>query len=273
MMTFLLLSLGFFLWHGLGITVGYHRLLAHRSFRCRPFYEYILVMGAYLAFQGSPIWWAAIHRAHHRYSDTDLDPHTPRKGIRYASLGWLFDSSYLPQLNLAANCKDLVKNDFYRLLEPRGTIHPNALNLIANLVYRGLILLLFGWTVFWANVLASAFVFLIPQLVNVVCHLPRCGYKNFADSDDSVNVWWISIISLGDGWHGNHHAFPGSSRHGVRRYEIDLSWQFIRLSKLCGFVTDVNEPEKMLRIRRPRKFGAVARLRRLQRFVAMQRPA
>ena len=70
---------------------------------------YLLVIGGYLSFQGSPIWWAAIHRAHHRNSDTDLDQHTPRKGLAYAALGWLFDSSYLPQLNLAVHCKDLVQ--------------------------------------------------------------------------------------------------------------------------------------------------------------------
>ena len=242
MVTFLLLFLVFFLWHGLGVTLGYHRLLAHRSFRCRAAFEYFLVIGAYLAFQGSPIWWAAIHRAHHRYSDTELDPHTPKKGIAYAALGWLFDSSYLPKLNLAANSKDLVKNDFYRMLEPRGVIHPNLLNLVVNIAYRVLLLALFGWTVFWANVAASYFVFAIPQVVNVVCHLPKLGYRNFPATDDSVNVWWCAIISLGDSWHANHHAFPGSSRHGVRQHEFDISWQVLRLAKFCGLVTELNEP-------------------------------
>src|SRR5277367_4263166 len=120
MLTFMALFLFFYLWHGLGITIGYHRLLAHRALRAAPLFEYIFVIGGYLAFQGSPIWWAAIHRAHHRYSDTDLDPHTPKKGLKYALLGWLFDTSYLADLNLATHCKDLIKNDFYRRLEPRG---------------------------------------------------------------------------------------------------------------------------------------------------------
>ena len=104
--------------------------------------------------------------------------------------------------------------------------------------------MLFGWSVFWANIIASIFCFLIPQLVNVVCHLPQAGYQNFRTSDDSRNVWWISILSLGDSWHNNHHAFPGSSRHGVRPHELDLSWQTIRLAKLCRLVTSVNEPEE-----------------------------
>lgn len=268
MLAFLALFLLFYLWHRLGITIGYHRLLSHRSFRCRPSLEYFLVIGAYLAFQGSPIWWAAIHRAHHRYSDTELDPHTPGKGLMYAAFGWLFDSSYLPHLNLAVHCKDLIKNDFYRRLEPRGIIHPNGLNLVLNIVYRGLLLALFGWTVFWANVAASIACFLIPQLVNVVCHLPKFGYRNFRTTDDSANVWWASIISLGGSWHNNHHAFPGSSRHGVRAHELDLSWQVIRLAKFCGLVTSINEPDRMLRLRRPRNSGAMARLHRRKQFAA-----
>jgi stearoyl-CoA desaturase (delta-9 desaturase) len=274
MVKFLLLFLFFYLWHGLGITIGYHRLLAHRALRCVPIFEYVFVVGGYLAFQGSPIWWAAIHRAHHRYSDTDLDPHSPKKGIRYALLGWLFDSSYLPHLNLATHCKDLIKNKFYKLLEPRGgVIHANALNLLINIAYRALLLYFFGWLVFWANITASIGVFSIPQLLNVACHLPKWGYRNFQNGDDSVNIWWVGILALGEGWHNNHHAYPGSSRSGIRMYEFDLSWQVIRLARLLGLVIDANEPERMLRIVRPRKAGATQRLRRIKATVSLKKTA
>jgi sn-1 stearoyl-lipid 9-desaturase len=271
MLTFMALFLFFYLWHGLGITIGYHRLLAHRALRAVPLFEYIFVIGGYLAFQGSPIWWAAIHRAHHRYSDTDLDPHTPKKGMKYALLGWLFDTSYLPTLNLATHCKDLVKNKFYKLLEPRGgVIHANALNLIFNVAYRALLLYFFGWTVFWANLSASFGVFMIPQLLNVACHIPQLGYKNFGSTDDSVNVWWVGILALGEGWHNNHHAYPGSSRSGIRKHEFDLSWQVIRASKALGWVVDANEPERMLRLIRPRRPGAEDRLRRRKQLSAFK---
>lgn len=247
MVTFLALFFVFYLWHGMGITIGYHRLLAHRAFRCEKPFEYFWVIGGYLAFQGSPIWWAAIHRAHHRYSDTNLDPHTPKKGLKYALFGWLFDNSYLPQLNLAVHCKDLIKNDFYRRLEPRGNIaYANVLNLALNVVYRLLLLWLFGWTVFLANLVASIGVFMIPQLLNVACHLPKLGYKNFPTDDDGVNVWWVGILALGEGWHNNHHAFPGSSRTGLLPHEIDLSWQMIRAAKFCGLVTDANDPKEAM---------------------------
>ena len=233
-------------------------------------FEYFLVIGGYLAFQGSPIWWAAIHRAHHRYADTDSDPHTPRKGLPYAFFGWLIDTSYIPHLNLATHCKDLIRNDFYKFLEPRGgMVHANALNLIINVLYRFALLWLFGWTVLWANVLASIGVFLIPQFLNVACHIPQIGYKNFATDDDGVNVWWVGILALGEGWHNNHHAYPGSSRTGVRAYELDLSWQVIRLAKFFGWVIEANEPEKMLRLTRPRKSGAQARLRRRKQYATL----
>jgi len=274
MVEFLILFLVFYLWHGLGITLGYHRLLSHRAFRPQPAFEYFLILGGYLAFQGSPIWWAAIHRAHHRYADTDRDPHTPRKGLRYALLGWLFDTSYLSQLNLANHCKDLIKNEFYRMLEPRGSVvHANALNLLVNIVYRILLVCFFGWIVFWANMAASICVFMIPQLLNVVCHLPKMGYKNFPSDDDGVNVWWVSILALGEGWHNNHHAYPGSSRSGVRPHELDLSWQVIRVAKFLGWVTEVNEPKKMLQLAQPRRTEAIARLDRIKELATGRKSA
>jgi len=133
---------------------------------------------------------------------------------------------------------------------------------------------LFGPTVLWANVTASIGVFMIPQLLNVACHLPKLGYKNFrTTNDDSVNVWWVGILALGDGWHNNHHAFPGSSRSGIRLHEFDLSWQTIRLGKLLGLVTEYNEPDNMLQLVRTRKAGAVARLRRLKQLASNQKAA
>jgi sn-1 stearoyl-lipid 9-desaturase len=249
MATFLALFVIFYLWHGFGITIGYHRLLAHRSFRCNKFFEYFFVVGGYLAYQGPPIWWSAIHRGHHKYADTDLDPHTPRKGLRHALIGWAFDTKNYLHLGLGTMCKDLVKNRFYMMLEHgNSVVGGRPLCIIVNFAYRLLLLALFGWTVFWANVAASIGVFAIPQLLNVVCHLPKLGYKNFTTDNDGVNVWWVGLLGLGEGWHNNHHAYPGSSRSGVLPHEFDLSWQVIRLSKFFGWVIDANEPAAMMRL-------------------------
>ena len=275
MATFVVLFLLFYLWHGLGITVGYHRLLAHRALRCKPAFEYLLVAGGYLTFQGPPIWWAAIHRAHHRYSDTPLDPHTPLKGMRFALLGWLFENqTYLSKMHLARSCKDLLCNDFYRMLEPKSRfLNGMTLCLLMNIVYRALLFSLFGATVFWANLASSICVFMIPQLLNVTCHLQKMGYKNFATNDDGVNVWWVGILGLGEGWHNNHHAYPGSARTGLLPHEVDVSWHVIRLARFFGLVTYANEPKRMLRLLRPRKPKAVARLRRIRHYAAIRKTA
>jgi sn-1 stearoyl-lipid 9-desaturase len=272
METFLLAFLFFYLWHGLGITVGYHRLISHRSFRCVPAFEYLLVLGGYLAYQGPPIWWAAIHRGHHKYADTDLDPHTPRKGIWYASLGWAFDTRNYVNMGMGAHCKDLVKNRFYLLLEHgNSALGGRTLCIIVNFAYRLLVLWIFGWTIFWANLAASVAVFIVPQLLNVACHIPSFGYKNFPTSDDGSNVWWVSILALGEGWHNNHHAYPGSSRQGVLPGEFDFSFQVIRLAKFLGLVKDYNEPVGLMRIAREAKPASLARLHRRQRYRAAEK--
>ncbi len=99
-----------YIWHIMGVTIGYHRLLAHRSFTCSKLVEYFWVAGGYLAWEGSPMWWATLHRAHHRYTDTPLDPHAPRYGIKKAYYGWFFQSEYKGDINPAAQAKDLVKD-------------------------------------------------------------------------------------------------------------------------------------------------------------------
>src|SRR5271155_3647777 len=110
LLTFVTAFAVFYLWHMLGVTVGYHRLLSHRSFRCLKIVEYFWVLGGYLAFEGSPIWWATIHRAHHRYSDTKPDPHTPKRGLQYAYYGWMFEDGYPDFIDPEIQSKDLVSD-------------------------------------------------------------------------------------------------------------------------------------------------------------------
>src|SRR5271156_3345719 len=117
----------FYVWHVLGTTVGYHRLLAHRSFNCPKIVEYFFVIGGYLAFESSPIWWACLHRAHHRYTDTEKDPHSPRFGNYKAYSGWIFGRRYPAYINPAINAPDLVKDPLYRLLERNNNWHTSHL--------------------------------------------------------------------------------------------------------------------------------------------------
>lgn len=239
---FLVAFVLFYLWHVMGVTIGYHRLLSHRSFRCWKIVEYFWVLGGYLAFEGSPIWWATIHRAHHRYTDRPADPHSPRYGWMQAYYGWIFHSKYPDHISPESQAKDLVNDPVYRFLEQNGNWHAaHILAVSIGILFRIALLIFFGWPIALASLAAGVLVQQVPLLLNVVCHLPKLGYKNYQTGEDSVNVWWVALLTAGEGWHNNHHAFPGSARSGFRWFEIDPSWLMIRLMKLCGFVGWVHE--------------------------------
>jgi sn-1 stearoyl-lipid 9-desaturase len=240
--TFLTAFVIFYLWHIMGVTIGYHRLLSHRSFRCLKIVEYFWVLGGYLAFEGSPIWWATTHRAHHRYTDQQLDPHSPRYGWMNAYYGWIFSSRYQDYISPRTQAKDLVKDPVYRFLEQNGNWHrAHILAVSIGIAFRIMLLLCLGWTIALASLAAGVLVQQVPLLLNVVCHLPKLGYKNYQTGEDSVNVWWVALLTAGEGWHNNHHAFPGSARSGFKRFEIDPSWLMIRFMKLLGLVEWLHE--------------------------------
>ena len=231
-----------YIWHACGITVGYHRLLSHRSYVAPKWFEYFWVLAGYLAFEGSPIWWSVIHRAHHKHVDTPLDPHSPRNGFWYAQFGWLTEKGYAPHISPAAQTKDLLADPIYRFLEFGGNwTMAHTFGFAVGFAYRGLIWALFGWQAALASLLAGFAVLQIPLMLNVVCHIPMLGYKNYKTSDDSVNVWWVGILAMGEGWHNNHHAAPGSARSGMRWYEFDLSWHIISLAHKLGIISRVND--------------------------------
>ncbi|HEY9784701.1 MAG TPA: fatty acid desaturase [Candidatus Obscuribacterales bacterium] len=241
MFEFICIFLACYALHALGVTIGYHRLLSHRSFSCPKIVEYFWVMLGYLAFEGSPIWWATIHRAHHRYVDTALDPHSPRYGTYNAHVGWLTRKGYPAHINPRAQAKDLIDDPFYAFLEQGGSWHrAHALAFAVGLLARLPILFIFGWQAALASLLAAAAVLQIPLMLNVICHLPKLGYKNYARNDDSVNVWWVAILAMGEGWHNNHHAFPGSAKTGIKSWEFDLSWLIILLMRKLHLVSAIH---------------------------------
>jgi fatty-acid desaturase len=230
-----------YIWHTLGVTVGYHRLLSHRSFACPKLVEYFWVMAGYLAFEGSPIWWATIHRAHHRYVDTALDPHSPKYGMHNAHFGWLMKTGYASHVNPASQSKDLINDPLYSFLEQDGKWgRAHLLVFLISIGFRLVIWAFFGWVPALASLLAAGATLQIPLMLNVVCHIPKLGYKNFLTDDDSVNVWWVGILAMGEGWHNNHHAVPGSAKSGLTFWEVDASWQIIRLMEKLGWASRVN---------------------------------
>lgn len=260
MIEFLVIFWVCYFWHGLGITIGYHRLLSHRSFACSKLVEYFWVLPGFLAFEGSPVWWATMHRAHHRHVDTALDPHSPRYGLTNAHVGWLTPRHYAPHIDPEEQSKDLLKDPIYRFLEQGGDWHrSHFLGHFFNVTFRILIWIKFGWIAALASLLAGLAVVQIPLMLNVICHLPRFGYKTYATDDDSVNVWWVGLLAFGEGWHNNHHASPGSAKTGMRFWEFDISWIIISIMRRLSLVWRVNvcTHRQLLRYAASRRNGAL----------------
>lgn len=240
-MNFVLLVLGFYLWHLFGVAIGLHRLLSHHSFRCPKLVEYQFVMAAYLAFHGSPIWWATMHRAHHRHVDTPLDPHAPGNGV-LGAYTFYKGFKYADHIDPIKQSPDLVKDPLYRFLECGGNWPVGyALNVVICIAFRVALFYIFGWQVALASLIGGIMALNVPLILNIVCHIPQLGKRNFETGDDSVNVWWMSIVCLGEGWHNNHHAHPNSARAGLNDKEFDISWTVIKTLRRFSLVSHANE--------------------------------
>ena len=212
---------------GLGISMGYHRLLTHRSYRVPLFLEYFLALCGTLALEGGPIFWVGTHRIHHQYADQRGDPHSPRDGAWWAHVGWLLRNSadLGNTLNPSNYTTDLAKHRFYIWLDKYHWVPTLALGVALSTI-GGLSLAL------WGLCLRVVVGLHVTWLINSGTHM--WGARRFATRDDSRNNWWIALISFGEGWHNNHHAYPTSARHGLAWYEFDASWIQIRALQLCG---------------------------------------
>jgi len=217
---------------GLGISMGYHRLHTHRSYRVPVFLERFFAVCGALTLEGGPISWVAIHRIHHQKSDQPGDPHTPRDGAWWAHMGWILfgETNHNNTRGLAKYAPDLAKHRFYVWL---NNYH------WAPTVVLGLLLLAFGGLslMLWAVCLRVVFGLHATWLINSATHM--WGARRFATRDDSRNNWWVALITFGEGWHNNHHAHPTSARHGLAWYEFDPSWIQIRLLSLLGIAKSV----------------------------------
>lgn len=220
---------------GLGICVGYHRLLTHRSFKCPRGLEYALATLGALTMEGGPIDWVTHHRQHHQFSDHDGDPHSARDGFWWSHVFWMLwtpsDAEW--ELTVQRYSPDLARVPYYRFL---GRMYVWLSVLLAAGLYA-----LGGWPfVVWGMFVRLVFTYHHTWLVNSASH--TFGYKNFKIADGSTNCWWVALFSYGEGWHNNHHAFPTSARHGLRGWEIDPAYGFIRLLKSLGLAWDLRLP-------------------------------
>lgn len=236
---------------GLGITVGFHRLLAHRSFTTfRWLRAFWTILGA-CAVQGSPLVWCAIHRKHHELSDRPGDPHSPHlhgqhwwgiiKGFVHAHVGWLFHRYWLT-VDLKRYVPDLLKDRLLVWVDRCYVVWMLlSISLPAGLGYL--------WSESWKGALLGGLwgglvrVFLVHHItwsINSICHL--FGTRDFRSADHSRNNLICGILGLGEGWHNNHHAFPSSARHGLKWWQLDISWLVILAMQRLGLAWDVRLP-------------------------------
>ena len=212
---------------GLGISMGYHRLHTHRSYKVPLWLEYFFAVCGSLTLEGGPIFWVATHRLHHQFSDQPGDPHSPRDGAFWSHVGWILfgETNHNNTKLMSKYAPDLAKHRFYVWLNDYHWI-PVTVTGLAMLAIGGLPMMLWG-TMFRVVIGLHA-----TWAVNSATHM--WGARRFATRDDSRNTWWVAIVSFGEGWHNNHHAHPTSARHGLAWYEFDPSWLLVKALRYLG---------------------------------------
>jgi stearoyl-CoA desaturase (delta-9 desaturase) len=213
----------------IGITLGYHRLVSHRSFETPKWLEYFLVFCGTLACEGGPISWVGLHRIHHKFSDHDGDPHDSNKGFWWSHMGWMFIKNPANK-DVPKYTKDIQNDPFYLFCEKY---------FIPIQVVLGLLLFWWGgWSlVIWGIFLRLVLVFHVTWFVNSATH--KFGYVSHESHDHSRNCWWVALLTFGEGWHNNHHAFQYSARHGLAWWEIDLTWFTIKILEFLGLAKNI----------------------------------
>lgn len=217
----LYIAIGYFCLMMLGVTIGYHRLISHRSFETHPIFSYLVTIFGMLAGQGSPIFWTVTHRClHHPYSDTDRDPHTPLKGFFHSWFLWLWkiEESDMRTTKIV----DLIRDPFIVFCHK----HYMKLYWLMNLAIA---LISFEFWL-WAVVIPSAIAFHSYSITNSLTHYKILGYRNYDTRDNSTNTWWLWPVVLGECWHNNHHGDAKAYNFGNRRWwELDPSGMIISL--------------------------------------------
>lgn len=223
-----------FITNCLGVSLGMHRLFSHRSFRVPKPLRYLLAVFATLAFQGTIRQWVGQHRMHHAGSDTPQDPHNIGYGFFYAHMGWLI-APYRPCPNarsIAPFARDIDADPVLRVLSMRWCMVVMQVSLgIGFYLWGGLPLVL------WGTCVRLVICYHCTWLVNSACHM--FGYQNHHIADKAKNNWWVALLSWGEGWHNNHHAYPDSAKTGQRWWELDLTYLVIYAFKCLKLASDV----------------------------------
>lgn len=241
----------------LGVTAGFHRLVTHGSFKTAPALRAMLIALGSMAGQGPVLFWAAVHRRHHRFSDRAEDPHSPQGGATVAArlkafwrahVGWMGEADatdwrgYIPDLLRDRQLHALHRG--YLALVLLGLALPGAAGGLLSGTLQGV-----ADGVLWGGLIRMALAHQATWSVNSLCHL--WGRRPFRTGDSSANNAFCAFLTLGEGWHNNHHAFPASVRHGIRWWQLDPTYAFVRFLSLVGVASDlVHPPAEALAARR-----------------------
>lgn len=219
---------------GLGVTLGFHRLLTHRAFETHGWVRYVFAWLGTSAGEGGVIEWVATHRKHHKFSDTMNDPHSPRDGLPWAHLLWMVSPER------SATLKDMCEHYTPDLMQDRMLRFINA-SFIGFHIVTAIALYLIGgypWLA-WGVFLRITWVLHTTWAINSLTH--RFGYRNYPTRDDSTNILWLTPFTLGEANHNNHHAYPAAANHGHRWFEFDITYRVIQLLSLLGLAWNIVE--------------------------------
>jgi stearoyl-CoA desaturase (delta-9 desaturase) len=237
---------------GFGVTIGFHRMLTHRAFDAKPWVRATFAIFGSMSVQGAVIHWVADHRRHHAFTDIEGDPHSPHvhegegwrgvlHGLWHSHMGWLFEGQRTSATRFAP---DLKKDPVIRWVDkyfPLWALLGLAIPFVLGFAISGGSLFA-GFTAFvWAGLVRVFLLHHATWSVNSICHM--YGRRPFAIEDESRDNWLVAMISLGEGWHHSHHAFPTSAQHGLERKQLDPSYGIIRGLEKLGLVWNVKRPK------------------------------
>lgn len=221
---------GLYLVRMFGVTGGYHRYFSHRTFKTGRAFQFLLALLAQSSVQKGALWWAAHHRTHHKHSDQDGDPHDSRRGFWYSHLGWILDDTGRTDYR---KVRDLAKYPELVFLNE----YPH----VASVVLPVLVWAWLGWSgLFIGWGLSTVLLWHGTFTINSLAHM--VGKPRYPSGDQSKNSLLLALITLGEGWHNNHHYYMGSTRQGFFWWEIDLTYGFLRLLSVFRLVWDIKEP-------------------------------
>jgi stearoyl-CoA desaturase (delta-9 desaturase) len=213
------------------ITAGYHRYFAHRSYKTSRPLQFVLAWLGCMAIQKGPLWWAAGHRRHHRYSDQPGDLHSPADGFWYSHQGWIFAGRW--DKTELSRIRDFAAYPELTWLNRWHAIPPIAMGFVCYAIggLSGLV---------WGVAISTTLLWHSTYSINSLAH--RWGTRRYATGDTSRNNWLLALLTLGEGWHNNHHKYMASSRQGFFWWEVDISYYILRVLQWLGLVWDIREP-------------------------------